>query len=178
MLVPKVLLKMFVDGSSNCIRNGQLHSLLARELVPGDLVVLNCGDRVPADIRLFEAVDLAIDESSFTGEPDPAANITDTLSATNTSGTIARRKNISFMGTLVKNGHGKGIVICTGENSEFGAIFKMMQSEEAPKTPLQKNMDTLGKQLSFYSFGIIGFIMLIGYLQGRSMLEMFTISVR
>ena len=82
------------------------------------------------------------------------------------------------MGTLVKNGHGKGVVICTGENSEFGEIFKMMQSEEAPKTPLQKSMDTLGKQLSFYSFAIIGFIMFIGYLQGRDWLEMFTISVR
>ena len=78
----------------------------------------------------------------------------------------------------MKNGHGKGVVICTGENSEFGEIFKMMQSEEAPKTPLQKSMDTLGKQLSFYSFAIIGFIMFIGYLQGRDWLEMFTISVR
>jgi Ca2+-transporting ATPase len=68
-------------------------------------------------------------------------------------------------------------VICTGENSEFGEIFRMMQSEEAPKTPLQKSMDTLGKQLSFYSFAIIGFIMFIGYLQGRELLEMFTISV-
>lgn len=82
------------------------------------------------------------------------------------------------MGTLVKNGHGKGIVISTGENSEFGEIFKMMQSEEAPKTPLQKSMDRLGKQLSFYSFGIIGLIMLIGWIQGRPILEMFTISVR
>lgn len=68
-------------------------------------------------------------------------------------------------------------MICTGENSEFGEIFRMMQSEEAPKTPLQKSMDTLGKQLSFYSFAIIGFIMFIGYLQGRELLEMFTISV-
>jgi Ca2+-transporting ATPase len=69
-------------------------------------------------------------------------------------------------------------VTSTGENSEFGEIFKLMQSEEAPKTPLQKSMDTLGKQLSFYSFGIIGLIMFIGYLQGRPTLEMFTISVR
>ena len=68
-------------------------------------------------------------------------------------------------------------MICPGENSEFGEIFRMMQSEEAPKTPLQKSMDTLGKQLSFYSFAIIGFIMFIGYLQGRELLEMFTISV-
>lgn len=121
---------------------------------------------------------MSIDESSFTGEAEPSLKRTDPVAAELSAKNILERKNISFMGTLVKNGHGKGVVICTGENSEFGEIFKMMQSEEAPKTPLQKSMDTLGKQLSFYSFAIIGFIMFIGYLQGRELLEMFTISVR
>lgn len=152
--------------------------MLARELVPGDIVVLNTGDRVPADLRLLEAVDLSIDESSFTGEAEPSLKRLEPVPPELSAKNILERKNISFMGTLVKNGHGKGVVICTGENSEFGEIFKMMQSEEAPKTPLQKSMDTLGKQLSFYSFAIIGFIMFIGYLQGRELLEMFTISVR
>jgi Ca2+-transporting ATPase len=69
-------------------------------------------------------------------------------------------------------------VICTGENSEFGKVFKMMQQQEAPKTPLQKSMDALGKQLSFYSLSIIGFIVVVGWLQGRHLLEMFTIGVR
>ena len=65
----------------------------------------------------------------------------------------------------------------TGEKSEFGAVFKMMQAEDAPKTPLQKSMDILGAQLSFYSFFIIGIIMLLGWVQGKALLEMFTISV-
>lgn len=160
------------------IRNGELHSILARELVPGDIIVLNTGDRVPADMRLFEAVDLSIDESSFTGESEPCSKIIEPIPQEYAAKGILSRRNICFMGTLVKNGHGKGVVISTGENSEFGEIFKMMQSEEAPKTPLQKSMDTLGKQLSFYSFGIIGVIMFIGWLQGRPLLEMFTISVR
>jgi len=69
-------------------------------------------------------------------------------------------------------------VINIGENSEFGSVFKMMQAEESPKTPLQKSMDTLGQQLSFYSFCIIGIIMLLGWIQGKPILDMFTISVR
>ena len=170
-------LNKLVPPSCNCIRNGELQSLLARELVPGDIVVLNTGDRVPADLRLFHSTDLNIDESSFTGETEPATKIIEPINQSDAKKNINKRRNVSFMGTLVKRGHGKGIVICTGENSEFGEIFKMMQSEESPKTPLQKNMDALGKQLSFYSFGIIGVIMLIGYIQGRPVLEMFTISV-
>jgi Ca2+-transporting ATPase len=166
-----------VPPTCNCIRKGEINSILARELVPGDIVVLNTGDRVPADLRLFQAVDLSIDESSFTGETEPSQKCTEKIPKEEAARNINARKNVSFMGTLVKKGHGRGIVICIGDNSEFGEVFKMMQSEESPKTPLQKSMDTLGKQLSFYSFGIIGFIMLIGYIQGRPVLEMFTISV-
>ena len=72
----------------------------------------------------------------------------------------------------------QGVVIGVGEDSEFGSVFRMMQSEESPKTPLQKSMSSLGKQLSFYSLLIIGGIMLIGWLQGRHVLTMFTIGVR
>jgi len=87
-------------------------------------------------------------------------------------------KNIAFMGTLVRCGNGKGIVVNTGEKSEFGELFKLMQSEEAPKTPLQNSMDILGTQLSVYSFFIIGLIMALGWIQGRPILDMFTIGVR
>lgn len=72
----------------------------------------------------------------------------------------------------------QGVVVNTGEKSEFGEVFKMMQAEEAPKTPLQKSMDILGTQLSLYSFCIIGLIMLLGWFQGRPVLDMFTIGVR
>lgn len=71
----------------------------------------------------------------------------------------------------------QGIVVSTAENSEFGEVFKMMQAEEAPKTPMQKSMDILGAQLSFYSFCIIGAIMLLGWIQAKPLVEMFTISV-
>ncbi|KAI8035660.1 hypothetical protein M5D96_011573 [Drosophila gunungcola] len=170
-------LKKLVPPECHCLREGRLDTFLARELVPGDIVHLNVGDRVPADVRLFEAVDLAIDESSFTGETEPARKITDVLLNNSNVKDHSNMKNIAFMGTLVRCGNGKGIVVSTGERSEFGEVFKMMQAEEAPKTPLQKSMDILGAQLSFYSFLIIGVIMLLGWLQGKPLSEMFNISV-
>ncbi|KAK2090306.1 ATPase, P-type (transporting), HAD super, sub IC [Saguinus oedipus] len=191
-------LSKLVPPECHCVREGKLEHTLARDLVPGDTVCLSVGDRVPADLRLFEvnsvsgvktselspvaeledtmAVDLSIDESSLTGETTPCSKVTAPQPAA-TNGDLASRSNIAFMGTLVRCGKAKGVVIGTGENSEFGEVFKMMQAEEAPKTPLQKSMDLLGKQLSFYSFGIIGIIMLVGWLLGKDILEMFTISV-
>uniref|UniRef100_A0A7N6FIC3 Calcium-transporting ATPase n=1 Tax=Anabas testudineus TaxID=64144 RepID=A0A7N6FIC3_ANATE len=157
------------------IREGHMEHLLARELVPGDTVCLSVGERVPADVRLFEATDLSVDESSLTGETTPCSKSTSPQPAS-TNGDIASRSNIAFMGTLVRCGKAKGIVIGTGENSEFGEVFKMMQAEEAPKTPLQKSMDLLGKQLSLYSFGIIGVIMLVGWLQGKRILDILAVA--
>ncbi|XP_056141547.1 calcium-transporting ATPase type 2C member 1 isoform X3 [Lampris incognitus] len=165
-----------VPPECHCIREGNLEHLLARELVPGDTVCLSVGERVPADLRLFEATDLSVDESSLTGETTPCSKCTSHQSGA-ANGDLASRSNLAYMGTLVRCGKAKGIVIGTGENSEFGEVFKMMQAEEAPKTPLQKSMDLLGKQLSLYSFGIIGVIMLVGWLQGKRILDMLTIGV-
>ncbi|XP_057197060.1 calcium-transporting ATPase type 2C member 1 isoform X1 [Triplophysa rosa] len=165
-----------VPPECHCVREGHLEHLLARELVPGDTVCLSVGERVPSDLRLFEAMDLSVDESSLTGETTPCTKTSAPQPAA-TNGDITSRSNVAFMGTLVRCGKAKGIVIGTGENSEFGEVFKMMQAEEAPKTPLQKSMDLLGKQLSLYSFGIIGVIMMVGWLQGKNILDMFTIGV-
>ncbi|XP_075138284.1 LOW QUALITY PROTEIN: calcium-transporting ATPase type 2C member 2 [Leptodactylus fuscus] len=167
-------LNKLVPPECNCVRDGKLQHLLARELVPGDVVCLTVGDRVPADIRLIETTDLLVDESSFTGETESCSK---THGSVDEASGLTTLSNIVFMGTLVRYGKGKGIVICVGEKSQFGEVFKMMQAEETPKTPLQKSMDKLGKQLSLFSFGIIGLIMLIGWLQGKPLLSMFTIGV-
>ncbi|XP_039755340.1 calcium-transporting ATPase type 2C member 1 isoform X1 [Pararge aegeria] len=167
-------LNKLVPPSCNCLREGSVEHFLARNLVPGDIVHLNVGDRVPADLRLYDSTDLAIDESSFTGETEPASK--SVLPNKAAAGRV-NKDNIAFLGTLVRCGNAKGIVVSTGERSEFGDIFRMMQAEEAPKTPLQKSMDTLGAQLSLYSFCIIGFIMVAGWLQGKQLQEMFTIGV-
>uniref|UniRef100_K7G8X2 Calcium-transporting ATPase n=1 Tax=Pelodiscus sinensis TaxID=13735 RepID=K7G8X2_PELSI len=167
-------LNKLVPPECNCIREGKLQHLLARDLVPGDIVCLSVGDRVPADIRLIEVTDLLVDESSFTGEAEPCSKTDEPLLE---AGDITTLSNVAFMGTLVRYGKGKGIVIGTGEHSQFGEVFKLMQAEETPKTPLQKSMDKLGKQLTLFSFCIIGLIMLIGWLQGKHLLSMFTIGV-
>ena len=82
-----------------------------------------------------------------------------------------------FLGTLITNGNGVGIVISTGEKSHFGELFLMMREQESPRTPLQKSMDTLGKQLTIYSMGVIFMIMAIGCWQGRPVLDMFNVGV-
>ncbi|XP_058431815.1 calcium-transporting ATPase type 2C member 2 isoform X2 [Marmota monax] len=167
-------LTKLVPPECNCVRDGKLQHLVARELVPGDVVSLSVGDRVPADIRLTEVTDLLVDESSFTGEAEPCSK-TDTPLAGGED--LSSLTNIVFMGTLVQCGKGQGVVIGTGEKSQFGEVFRMMQAEETPKTPLQKSMDKLGKQLTLFSFGIIGLLLVLGWLRGKPVLGMFTIGV-
>nr|AAW27234.1 SJCHGC05308 protein [Schistosoma japonicum] len=186
----------------NCLRSGEMHTFLASYLVPGDIVCLSVGDRLPADLRLFDLVDLRMDESSLTGEteavpksPDvlcanfPISNMTEVQFSSTNNVNIGDNKaverlrgchdlvNIGFMGTLVCSGTAKGLVIGTGEHSEFGEVFRMMHLEEAPRTPLQKSMDKLGKHLSAISLIIISSIVIIGLFQGRHILELLNIGV-
>ena len=176
----------------------------ANELVPGDLVLFTTGDRIPADIRITAATDLSIDESNLTGENEPVAKYAEAL-RTASGGTTPAPKgiepprspfydapatgavgadirlneqhNVAFMGTLVRSGYGQGIVISTGAKTEFGSISASLQEIESPRTPLQLSMDRLGQELSYISFGVIGLIVIIGLIQGRKILEMFTIGV-
>uniref|UniRef100_A0A8D2E0Z9 Calcium-transporting ATPase n=1 Tax=Sciurus vulgaris TaxID=55149 RepID=A0A8D2E0Z9_SCIVU len=167
-------LTKLVPPECNCTREGTLQHLLARDLVPGDIVSLSVGDRIPADIRLTEVTGLLVDESSFTGEAEPCSKTDSPLAG---EADLSSPSNIVFMGTLVRCGKGQGIVIGTGEKSQFGEVFRMMQAEETPKTPLQKSMDKLGKQLTLFSFGVIGLLLVLGWLQGKPLLSMFTIGV-
>ncbi|OSC97591.1 calcium-transporting ATPase [Trametes coccinea BRFM310] len=185
-------LNKLVPHHCHLIRDGKPLHLLANELVPGDIVTFTTGDRVPADVRLISAVDLEIDESSLTGETttrrkdtEPCAFANGMNGHLNANGhappgepvALAERSCIAYMGTLVRNGRGAGVVIATGTQTEFGMIFSMMQEVEEKRTPLQLSMDELAKKLSIISFGIIGIICVIGVLQKRSWLDMFTIGV-
>ncbi|CAB4382590.1 unnamed protein product [Rhizophagus irregularis] len=151
----------------------------ATVLVPGDLVRFGIGDRIPADVRIISAESLEIDESNLTGEAKPRSKITESIDVNNGYDkiTIQDQRNIAFMGTLVKNGHGQGIVVGTGSQTEFGVVFSMVREAETPKTPFQLSMNELGKKLSYLSGGIIIVIVIIGIIQGREWLEMFTIGV-
>jgi Ca2+-transporting ATPase len=172
-------LNKLVPAEAHLIRNGSTKNVLASQLVPGDLVHFSVGDRIPADIRLIDAVHLTIDESNLTGETEPVHKTTDTVSPDTPGGSIqlTDRSCIAYMGTLVRDGHGSGVVVGTGHNTAFGAVFEMMNKIEKPKTPLQNSMDELGKNLSTVSFIVIGIICVIGILQGQSWLEMFQVSV-
>ncbi|KAJ5605837.1 Calcium-transporting ATPase 1 [Penicillium lagena] len=176
----------------------------AAELVPGDLILFTTGDRIPADIRITAATHLSIDESNLTGENEPVVKFAAALRSTRggavealktatpprspfydapATGAVGadirlnEQHNIAFMGTLVRSGYGQGIVIATGAKTEFGSISASLQEIESPRTPLQLSMDRLGQELSYISFGVIGLIVVIGLLQGRNLLEMFTIGV-
>lgn len=175
--------------------------VMAAQLVPGDLVLFTTGDRIPADIRVTQAADLSIDESNLTGENEPVRITAEAKSrnaylSRSTSRNLeppeSRERgggsngvdtqtesttNIAFMGTLVRSGYGQGIVYATGANTHFGTIAASVSETESPRTPLQLNMDSLGSQLSQASFAIIGIISLIGWIQGKGLLEIFTISI-
>ncbi|CAI5760347.1 unnamed protein product [Candida verbasci] len=169
-------LNKLVPAEAKLTRNGSTSTVLASTLVPGDLVHFSQGDRIPADIRLIEAVYLTIDESNLTGENRPVKKTTTTIMEEKEP-PVNERNNIAYLGTLVRDGHGSGLVIATGAQTIFGGVFEMMSEIEKPKTPLQQAMDKLGKDLSVFSFIIIGIICLIGIFQGRSWLDMFQISV-
>lgn len=167
-------LNKLVPHHCHVIREHHSVHVLANELVPGDIVTFSTGDRVPADIRVISAVDLEIDESSLTGET--VARRKDANVCTGSyPAPLADRTCIAYMGTLVRAGRATGVVIATGALTEFGVVFTMMQDVEEKRSPLQLSMDELAQKLSFMSFGIIGVICLIGVLQQRSWLEMFTI---
>ncbi|KAI0919162.1 hypothetical protein AcV5_002148 [Taiwanofungus camphoratus] len=191
-------LNKLVPHHCHLIRDGSPLHVLANELVPGDIVTFTTGDRIPADVRLLAALDLEIDESSLTGETNARRKDAEPCKPVSVSGmpgsafvnghanghvaagepvALADRTCIAYMGTLVRNGRGTGIVIATGTQTEFGVIFSMMQDVEEKRTPLQLSMDELAKKLSVISFGIIGVICIIGVLQQRAWLDMFTIGV-
>lgn len=172
-------LNKLVPPSAHLTRGTHSSTVLASNLVPGDLVHFSIGNRIPADIRITEANGLEIDESNLTGETHPVLKDVEAVKTDSPLMTVgvSERTCIAFMGTLVCSGNGSGIVVGTGHNTEFGSVFEMMTEISKPKTPLQVSMDKLGKELSMLSFGIIGLICLIGVVQGREWLDMFTIGV-
>ena len=129
-------LKKLVPPFCLCLRNVRKETFEAKYQVPGDLVFLETGDRVPADIRLVSAIDLAIDESSLTGEGEPSHKSSSALPKIENY-VNSDLVNIAFMGTMVCAVHGAGIVVATGEKTQFGQVFLMMSEEESPQTPLQ-----------------------------------------
>ncbi len=168
-------LQKLSDHASKVIRNGNMRVIPARELVPGDIVVLDTGDYIPADLRIIEAVNLKSQESSLTGESVPVDKIEDTIEEAEIG--IGDRKNMLFSSSLVTYGRGKGIVVETGMTTEVGKIAGMINSTEKQETPLQQKLNQLGKTLGIVAIVICVIIFTIGLLQGKEAIHMFMTAV-
>ncbi|MEM3593134.1 MAG: calcium-transporting P-type ATPase, PMR1-type [Candidatus Jordarchaeaceae archaeon] len=168
-------LKKLTAPRAVVIRGGDEEIILASELVPGDLVLLETGERVPADIRLSECTSLEIDESLLTGESIPVKKTDERLEIKNLP--IAERRNMAYMGTTITRGRGRGYVVSTGMKTEIGKIAELIQTVESEPTPLQVRLKDLAKKLTYIVIIICLIVFLTGTLRGGSIFDMFLNSV-
>jgi Ca2+-transporting ATPase len=152
------------------LRDGKESQIPARELVPGDVVILGAGDKVPADARVIAAMNLRADEAALTGESVPVEKIAGALPTA--AREVGDRENIVHAGTAVTYGRGRALVVATGMATEFGKIAKMLESVEAGRTPLQENLDRVGRSLARAALVIVAIIVAIGLWRGQPFIEM------
>lgn len=167
-------LKKMTITQTHVIRENQSQIISSSELVPGDLVIMEAGNVVPADIRLFETHSFRVDESSLTGESIPIDKISHDLTDENIP--LGDQLNMTFKGTLVTNGRAKGVVVTTGMNTELGKIAGMLQQEEAA-TPLQERMTKFGKNLSYIILLICVILFISGVIRGENPFEILLVSI-
>ena len=156
-------LKRMAAPEAQVLRDGDRITLPARELVPGDIVYLEAGNFIPADLRLLEAVNLRIDEAALTGESVPVAKVAADVFSEDAS--LGDRKNSAFMGTTVTYGRGMGVITSTGMTTQLGLIAGMLQSVGDEQTPLQENLDQLGKTLGYACLVVCALVFGVGLLQ-------------
>ena len=168
-------LKKMSAPNAKVIRSGETVVIPAVNLVPGDIVVLETGDYIPADVRLFESVNLKVEEAALTGESVPVEKDASVVLQGDIG--LGDQINIGFMSTLVTYGRGVSIVVATGMNTIIGGIAEMIQEEQQEDTPLQKKLTKLGKFLGTACLVICGIVFLLGLLRGEPVLEMFMTSI-
>jgi len=166
MTSPKTLLR----------RGGAVKEVNSAEIVPGDIVLLEAGRTIPADLRLIESANLQIEESALTGESVPSDKNAKALFDV-PKVAIGDQTNMAFMSTLVTYGRGEGVVIATAMDTEIGRIAKILDEEHEEMTPLQKRLEELGKVLGFVAIGICALIFLLALWQGRDIFETFLTSI-
>ena len=167
-------LKQLATPDARVIRNNALQHIPTTQLVPGDIVLLEAGNLVPADMRLTEVHALRIEESSLTGESAAIDKITESLSGDTHA--LADRVNMAFKGTTVTYGRGTGVVVATGMQTELGRIAGMLQEEETA-TPLQQRLGDFGKKLSWLIIGICVLLFGVGLLRGEEPVNMLLVAI-
>jgi len=168
-------LKNLAAPLTKVMRDGAIKEVLTRELVPGDIVILETGAVIPADLRLNEAINLKIQESSLTGESVPVDKITDALQGEDIA--LGDRINMAFSTGMVTYGRGRGIVVSTGMKTEVGKIANMLQETSDTETPMSRRLEQLGKVLGIAALIICAVIFIVGVLYGNSVLSMFMTAV-
>ena len=168
-------LQKLSEHAAKVVRDGKEQVIPARELVPGDIVIIETGDYVSADLRIIEAINLKSQESSLTGESVPVEKETEAIEETEIG--IGDRKNMLFSSSLITYGRGKAVVVETGMNAEVGKIADMLNETEKQETPLQKRLNDLGKTLGIAALAICAVIFFIGLLQGKDVISMFMTAV-
>jgi Ca2+-transporting ATPase len=160
---------------AHIVRGGHRMKVPAREIVPGDIVLLEVGNYVPADMRLIETANLRIDEAALTGESVPVTK--DAHLVLTQELALGDRRNTAFSGTLVAYGRGKGVVVSTGMRTQIGMIAEMIQSVHDEPTPLQYKLNQLGRTLGWAALGVCALVFFAGWLQDLPLVEMFLIAV-
>jgi len=163
-------LRQMAAPTAAVLRDGHEVEVPAREVVLGDVTLLRAGDKVPADVRLLEAINLQIEEAALTGESLPVEKHTAPLSSADLA--IGDRKNMGYAGTVATYGRGRAIVVAIGMDTEFGRIAQMLQGVETGKTPLQVNLDKVGHTLARAAFGVVAVIVALGLFRGQPFIEM------
>jgi P-type Ca2+ transporter type 2C len=167
-------LREMAAPAATVIRSAREDRVPARDLVPGDVILLATGDRVPADARLIEIHNLQTVEAPLTGESAPVEKHSYPLEEHLPTGD---RKNIAFAGTAVTYGRGRALVVATAMATEFGKIARMLQEVETVKTPLQENLDRIGKSLARAAFAVVIVIVVLGLFRGQPFIEMLIFGV-
>ncbi|MEX1029217.1 MAG: calcium-translocating P-type ATPase, SERCA-type [Paenibacillaceae bacterium] len=168
-------LKQLTSPMANVVRGGKSQHIAASLLVTGDVVLLESGDRIPADLRFTDANSLYVEESALTGESLPVNKHNREIKADDIA--LGDQKNIGFMGTMVTRGTARGIVVRTGMNTEMGKIAHLIQSQESSETPLQHRLEQLGKILIGVSIALTIVVVLAGILHGQPAYGMFLAGV-
>ena len=167
-------LKQMAVSEAKVLRDGIIHWITSAEVVPGDIVLLDAGNAVPADIRLTESFNLTMDEAALTGESSTEGKITAAMEIDHLP--LGDKKNMAFKGTYVTNGHGRGVVVGTGMETELGRIAIMLQEDKAA-TPLQQRMAAFGKKLSVLVLFLCVVFFVAGWLRGEDVLKMLLTSI-
>ncbi|HTN00878.1 MAG TPA: HAD-IC family P-type ATPase, partial [Planctomycetaceae bacterium] len=158
-------LQSLAAPTAKVIRDGKLAQVPARDLVPGDIVDLEAGDNVPADLRLLSTSALYVQEASLTGESEPVEKDAELVLPESTP--LADRKNLAFMSTVLANGQAQGVVVATGMQTEIGRIAGMLQTYDREPTPLQRQLARLGRVLVIICLALVGLVFLLGVLHGN-----------